>query len=1242
MPATIPAYETYTSSSDPNPLQLPPELTSVVVENSAGTIVAATQYGYDNYASNPLTSVTAVQHDANYSTAMTARGNVTSVTHCLTLPTSSTGTCAVNSNPTVTYTYDITGQPVSMTDACSNGGGCSDVTGSTNHTTTFSFTDSPANGNSSPSGAWYGNSNAYLTNITYPSAGGKTLQKNFTYNYALGYLTSSIDENSNPTTYEYNDPMNRLTNVLLPNDPVEGQGYTEISYNDTPASSTNPGPTVTTTQLLNSNGTTKVTTKVFDGMEHVIQAQLNSDPNGTDTVYTTYDGEGHAYTVTNPQRATPSSSDGVTYHYYDALGRQVEEKEQDGSLLQWCYDGNPSTPAVSSSLCSATILGSVANGTYVDSMDENGNHWQHTSDVFGDLTEVMEPNGVTQSPTMETDYTYNVLKDLLSVAQWGGSHGSSNPVNRSFTYDPLSRLTSSLNPESGSITYTYDANGNLSQKVSPALNVSSGTQTTLYCYDALNRVTYQYTYNGSITCTNPPSFYDSIYAYDGNLISGSQFSGTTFVNALGHLTDAQELSWSTLMSERVPYQFDVMGRTESELQNPYTPFGSTYTFTSSYDAAGDLSSGSNTGTNITLSYVYDAAARLTNLTSSLTNSNGTTYPGTLYSVAAGGYGPVGLTQATYAGDPNNTGLFNLFRYYDNRDRVRDNEVYPSNTSTVNFGTATVTITGAAATGSGSVSIQAGSVTSSTTYATGQTATQIADALATGFDQNSNSVVTASVVTNATANGSGQGACTNGVVPGAGTPCAVVALKAIVLGVYGDVTLTLGGSGTSFTTAESGLALTGGEGTPQGSGSAYVYTLTRDRVGNITSSTDAYNGSFNYTYDTLNRLVSAGNTGYEGPGYVTTAGRVTNQCWSYESFGNRKYELDSSSACPSPLTQSTSTHYANYNASNRITGSDTQVNGPIYDAAGNVIQDALNNYLYDAKGRLCAVENILAGATTEYVYDADSRRVAKGNWAVTGWPAAGATWTGTIPSCATPTAANGGLLATYTQSGAASPALYFNFNDWLGTKRLEVNAAGQAVNYWGSDPFGDYLTPHVTTPDPTEHHFTGKERDAESGNDYFGARYYASSMARFLSPDWSSKAEPVPYAKLENPQSLNLYAYVLSNPLNTVDPLGHKGCKETLELCKAVLDAVTSGGSIQDGWASRLLKISRTISSGVETAEKTVAAAKKSLDTFNSVLGFGKANCAGGGSCSDAWAKRRAPSWLGSDPRERAKSRNWRR
>ena len=55
----------------------------------------------------------------------------------------------------------------------------------------------------------------------------------------------------------------------------------------------------------------------------------------------------------------------------------------------------------------------------------------------------------------------------------------------------------------------------------------------------------------------------------------------------------------------------------------------------------------------------------------------------------------------------------------------------------------------------------------------------------------------------------------------------------------------------------------------------------------------------------------------------------------------------------------------------------------------------------------------------------------------------------------------------------------------------------------------------------------------------GARYYASTMGRFMSPDWSAKEEPVPYATMGDPQSLNLYACVRNNPLRGVDPDGHE-------------------------------------------------------------------------------------------------------
>jgi RHS repeat-associated protein len=71
-----------------------------------------------------------------------------------------------------------------------------------------------------------------------------------------------------------------------------------------------------------------------------------------------------------------------------------------------------------------------------------------------------------------------------------------------------------------------------------------------------------------------------------------------------------------------------------------------------------------------------------------------------------------------------------------------------------------------------------------------------------------------------------------------------------------------------------------------------------------------------------------------------------------------------------------------------------------------------------------------------------------------------------------------------------------------------------------------------------HKFNGKERDAETGNDDFGARSYTPGFGRFLSPDWSAIPAPVPYADLTNPQSLNQYAFVKDNPVAFSDPSGH--------------------------------------------------------------------------------------------------------
>ncbi|MCA1600085.1 MAG: RHS repeat-associated core domain-containing protein, partial [Acidobacteria bacterium] len=109
------------------------------------------------------------------------------------------------------------------------------------------------------------------------------------------------------------------------------------------------------------------------------------------------------------------------------------------------------------------------------------------------------------------------------------------------------------------------------------------------------------------------------------------------------------------------------------------------------------------------------------------------------------------------------------------------------------------------------------------------------------------------------------------------------------------------------------------------------------------------------------------------------------------------------------------------------------------------------------------------------------------------------------------------------------------------------------------PFGEELfagtggrtTAQGYVGDNVRQKFTSKERDNETGLDYFLARYYSSTQGRFTSPDefkggpqalWvlgsgDPEKQALVYADITNPQSLNKYQYTFNNPLRYVDPDG---------------------------------------------------------------------------------------------------------
>jgi RHS repeat-associated protein len=195
--------------------------------------------------------------------------------------------------------------------------------------------------------------------------------------------------------------------------------------------------------------------------------------------------------------------------------------------------------------------------------------------------------------------------------------------------------------------------------------------------------------------------------------------------------------------------------------------------------------------------------------------------------------------------------------------------------------------------------------------------------------------------------------------------------------------------------------------------------------------------------------------------------------------------------------------------------------------------------------------------------------------------------------------NGGLAGEWdvpasTQAYTANPVYYY-LSDHLGSSNVVANSLGEVLDESDFYPFGGEL--QITNSLPNHYKFTGKERDTETGNDYFGARYYASSMGRFMSPDWSAKVEPVPYSKLDDPQHLNLYAYVQDHPLTMTDPDGHCNDKsgDATQTAECLAEGVQQSGSqIVDELKERVQRFISGQASQDAVNEKIVSPAKEKL------------------------------------------------
>ncbi|MGO9209802.1 MAG: RHS repeat-associated core domain-containing protein, partial [Terriglobales bacterium] len=282
----------------------------------------------------------------------------------------------------------------------------------------------------------------------------------------------------------------------------------------------------------------------------------------------------------------------------------------------------------------------------------------------------------------------------------------------------------------------------------------------------------------------------------------------------------------------------------------------------------------------------------------------------------------------------------------------------------------------------------------------------------------------------------------------------------------------------------------------------------------------------------------------------------------------------------------------------------QLSGYCHDSAGNLVLNGTcptgtftPTYSYDAENRLAST----AGWT--YVYDGDGERVMK----CTGNPCVGTLyWTGTGSG---PLAESSG--STFTEEYAffngkrvarrdlPGGAVHYYFSDHLGSASVVTDTSGSVQKESDYYPFGGEMV--VSGSDINNYKFTGKERDAESGLDDFGARYYGSSTGRFMSPDWAERATAVPYATLASPQSLNLFSYVSDNPLGRTDPDGHR-CAPGGSICDNAKGLSSDAQAAENQYLAMVAQSTQEAQNQSQTKQLTADDVSKGIKAFDSDKG----------------------------------------
>lgn len=996
-----------------------------------------------------------------------------------------------------TYTYDSRGNRLSATDPL----GGTETWTYDGHGNVLTHTDKDNN----------------TTNFVYDSSGNliqttDPLNDVWTYGYdAVGNRISMTDPNSNLTQYQY-DGLNRLiktTDAL--------NGTVSKSYDDlgNVLDVTDQNGHTTQYQYDNRSRLIKMTDPLLRSDTYTYDADNNrtsmTDRNGHTTTYQ-YDNRdrlirvtdalGHrsttAYDAVSNVTSTTDANGHTTTYQYDPLNRRIQMTDALNEVTQYGYD------LIGTSVCSQCTGPTLGSNHVTKQTDGNGKVIYFTYDGLDRLALEIRKQGSTAfvitSNDAVTTYTYDAMSNRLKMTEPDG-----NTTN--YSYDALNRQVKMVNAAGDTTVTTYDPVGNVHSTTTPNSNVTTNT------YDALNRLVQQVDSQALVQTITYDPVSNVLTRLDGN---GNGPSYTydadnriiTMTDALGKPTNyaydnvGNQLSVTDRNGNLTSYTYDAINRriTMTDAQPATTHY--------SYDNVGNLITLTDANGHST-TYTYDKVNR------HLSEK----YPDPTHNTVTYTYDAVGnrITRTDQKGQITNYTYSDLYFLLQRTYPVSPSDVFTYDLSgrvlTANKGTWAESY---AYDGGDRIiqSVQNSRVISyvyniagrmrTVTYPSGRS-------IAEQMDFRSQL---------STVNDGGM------------TPIAQYTYDAAereLTRTYRNGTVaTYSYNANNWVTSLTHM---------MGPNLIVGFNYAFDNEGNkqYEQKLHELTNSEGYSYDNVYRLIN-----YQVGTLVgsTITMVITQTAYNLDPLGNWNSKI-------TDMVTQTRTH----SPSNEI----TKINSTpvLSDFNGNTSDDGTNLYSYDEENRLVKV-TVKATSTVLglYQYDTLGRRVSKtDNFGVQtfynydGWRTIEEQSSVGVTQA---TYVFGNYLdeaLTMDRIGQPSP-LYYHQNTLWSTFALS-DSTGTGVEGYSYDAYGyqtvilpgpnqilDFDSDDVYLPGAKSSYgnpflFTGQRLDPETNFLFYKNRYSSTFFGRFMSRD------PIAYAA----EDMNLYEYVLGNPINGTDPWG---------------------------------------------------------------------------------------------------------